>query len=137
MKTYTFTKLDGAWFITLPAVLREYNKTDFTLVEREGGALDEIAGGISRVAVYLDRKPFEKALVLELETFVDAVELGYYRLYNGEGNLLKEHLPLSELSLLLYGELPERIYLQRKITSRTGEENQPGFSSALFPKINR
>jgi hypothetical protein len=114
MKTYTFIKKKGQWFLNLPLNLREFNETTYTHVENAGGALDEMASGENQLSLSMDVKPLKSALVLELEGFptADGVE-GFYQLRNNKGLLLKNHLPLSDLSLLLYGELPEHIYLRQ------------------------
>ena len=115
MKTYTFTKRKGKWFLELPPRLKEFNQTDFTQVEQTGGALDEFAHGKSKVFISIDTKPLKKAAVLELEPDTETPELtGCYRLLDRKGALVKDHLDLSDLDLLLFGEFPERIYLRRK-----------------------
>lgn len=116
MKTYTFTKRKGRWYIELPLRLKEFNQTDFTQVEETGGALDEFARGKSKVDISIDTKPLKKAAaVLELETDTQPRDpVCYYRLRDKKGVLLKDHLNLSDLDLLLFGEYPERIYLRRK-----------------------
>ena len=100
--------------MNLPLDLQEFNETTYAHVENAGGALDEIAAGEDRLFLRMDVKPLKSASVLELESFsgTEGVE-GFYQLRNKEGLLLKNHLPLSDLSLLLYGELPECIYLRR------------------------
>lgn len=114
MKTYTFTKRKGSWFLELPPRLKEFNQTDFTQVESTGGALDEMAHGKSRINISIDTKPLNKASVLELETDAEPGGSSCYRLLNTKGALVKDHLDLSDLDLLLFGEYPERIYLRRK-----------------------
>lgn len=115
MKTFTFIKRNRAWYLRLPPGLREYNQSDFARVERGHGAFDELAGGKSRVAFSLDTQPLERASVLELETLPTGRRLGgFYRLRNAQGVLLRHHLGLLDLSLLLYGELAERIYLRKR-----------------------
>ena len=114
MKTYTFIKKRGQWFLNLPLDLREFNETPYAHVENAGGALDEIAAGENRLSLKMDVKPLKSASVLELEGFSETKGMeGFYRLRTNEGRLLKNHLPLSDLSLLLYGELPDCIYLRR------------------------
>lgn len=115
MKTYTFTKRKGRWYLELPLRLKEFNQTDFTLVEETGGALDEFAHGKSKVDISIDTRPLREASVLELETATAPGDPGgCYRLLDRKGTLLKDHLNLSDLDLLLFGEYPERIYLRRK-----------------------
>lgn len=115
MKTFTFTKRHGHWYIRLPRSLEEFNQTDFARVENALGALDEVACGKRKVSLRVDTKPIKKAAVLELEMLPQTASLyAYYQMRNNKGVLLRDHLPLSELSLLLFGELAERIYLRRK-----------------------
>lgn len=115
MKTFTFTKRNGHWYIRLPRDLKEFNRTDFAHVENAFGALDEVARGKSKVSLCMDTRPIRKASVLELELQPQSASIyAYYQMRNKKGILLRDHLPLSELSLLLFGELPERIYLRRK-----------------------
>lgn len=116
MKTYTFTKRKGTWYVELPIRLKEFNQTDFTQVEGSGGALDEFARGKSKIDISIDTKPLKKAAaVLELETGTPLLDPGcFYRLRDKKGVLVKDHLDLSDLDLLLFGEYPERIYLRRK-----------------------
>lgn len=115
MKTYTFTKRKGRWYVELPLRLKEFNQTDFTQVEETGGALDEFAHGKSKIDISIDTRPLKKASVLELEPLTEHRDMGgYYRLRDRKGVLLKNHLGLSDLGLLLFGEFPERIYLRRK-----------------------
>lgn len=114
MKTYTFTKRKGRWYLELPPRLKEFNQTDFTQVEETGGALDEFARGKSRVNISIDTKPLKKSSVLELVTTEPQNGNGCYRLLDKKGVLVKDHLDLSDLELLLFGEYPERIYLRRK-----------------------
>jgi hypothetical protein len=115
VKTYTFRKRKGRWYLELPPRLKEFNQTDFTQVEESGGALDELAYGKSRVDISIDTRPLKSASVLELETTAAASgQGGCYRLLDRTGRLLKDHLNLTDLDLLLFGEYPERIYLRRK-----------------------
>lgn len=114
MKTYTFTKRKGRWFLELPPRLKEFNHTDFTQVESTGGALDELAHGKCRINISIDTRPLKKAAVLELETDSGPEGGGCYRLLDRKGVLVKDHLELSDLDLLLFGEYPQRIYLRRK-----------------------
>lgn len=115
MKTYTFTKRKGRWYLELPLRLKEFNQTDFTQVEEAGGALDELAHGKSKVDLSIDTKPLKKAAVLELETADGGGQQeGCYRPMDRKGTLLKDHLNLLDLDLMLFGEFPERIYLRRK-----------------------
>ena len=100
--------------MNLPLDLQEFNETTYAHVENGGGALDEIAAGEDRLSLSMDVKPLKSASVLELESISETEGIeGFYQLRNKEGQLLKHHLPLSDLSLLLYGELPDCIYLRR------------------------
>lgn len=125
MRTHTFIKTAGQWFINLPAALREYNQTDYTYVENSGGLLDEIAAGRTRIAVCWDTEPFRNALILELEPSGGSHSEALYRLRKADGVLLRKHLPLLCLGLFLYGELPERIFLRGKTVHKSEKQDAP------------
>ena len=116
MKTYTFTKKKGHWYINLPVGLKEYNETEFTLVEKTGGALDAVACGECNIRLRIDTKPMKDAVVLELEDGVafPQHQTSSYNLRNQKGKLVKQNQGLDHLSLFMFGELPERIYLCKK-----------------------
>lgn len=115
MKTFSFTKKKGQWYVTLPLSLKEFNQSEFACVEEKGGALDSVAHGKSKLSLKIDTRPMKHAAVLELEDGVqNNHDGGLYCLRNTRGRLVKQHLGLENLSLMMFGELPERIYLRKK-----------------------
>jgi hypothetical protein len=66
------------------------------------------------VTIEVDTQPFEKAVELELIAHGDENSGGgCYRMRNRLGKVIQQELWLCDVPLLLFGDIPERIYLKR------------------------
>lgn len=115
MSTHTFTKENGAWHIDCPRFLQQIgNEADFTLLQGAKRILDFIAKGATKMTITMDTQPLEKAGILQLVELGDASKGGgYYQVLNNEGKLLKRKLWLCDVTLFVFGDIPERIYIRR------------------------
>jgi hypothetical protein len=63
----------------------------------------------------MDTEPFEGADLLELDQLGSPTEGGgYYRLFSRMGKLIAQALWLCDISLHIFGDIPERIYIRRE-----------------------
>lgn len=117
LKAHTFIKENGKWHIDFIELLQSgVNKVDHILAEGSDTVLDVIARGKKRLRVVMDTRPFEGASVLELTRLCEApLGGGYYRLYSSSGRLIKQDLWLCDMCLLVFGDIPERIFVRRQV----------------------
>ena len=73
--------------------------------------LQLLAGKRNELWLQLETTAFSGASVLVLDEFCPAPRGGaYYRIYPRWGQVLQQRLWVFEVSLLIYGDFPERIY---------------------------
>ena len=67
VRTYTFIKEDGHWFIHLPEYIEQgWSNSDLEMAEGAHKLLNSIAWGRNKVTISMSTEPFEGADVLEL-----------------------------------------------------------------------
>lgn len=113
---FTFVKEENHWYISVPEDTHEHDRSAFSLLsDGVHRLLDFVARGRNKVTLTLDTEPFEGADVLEL-TELGSPEKGggYYRLFSRMGKLIAQTLWLCDISLLVFGDIPERIYIRRE-----------------------
>lgn len=126
MKTYIFTKENGNWFVNFSRGLKEFNRTEFALVDGAATLLDTLSNGHSSVPLKIDSRPFRKASVLELmEWGHDIADDGHYRMSDEKGNVLQPNVCLSELTLLVFGDIPDRFYVYAPVQGEREPEEVP------------
>ena len=113
---YTFVKEENHWYISAPEDTHEHDRSAFSLLsDGVHRLLDFVARGRNKVTLTLDTEPFEGADLLELtELGTDEKGGGYYRLFSRMGKLIAQTLWLCDISLLVFGDIPERIYIRRE-----------------------
>lgn len=115
MNTYSFTKENGTWYINFRHDLKEFNKSDFTLLEESAPLLDFLSNEKKKVTLAIETCPFDKAIKLELIQMCDGDEEGaYYQLTDARGKVLDEKVWLSDFLFFVFGDIPEIIYLRRE-----------------------
>jgi hypothetical protein len=112
---YTFRREEGIWYIHLPAYLEQgWSKTDLQMVEGAHKFLNRIANGTKKVRLRLCTTPVEGAAMLALVEHCDAPRGGaIYNYQRGKDQTRDELFWICDLALLVFGDLPERIYVQR------------------------
>lgn len=113
---FTFVKEDNHWYISAQEDTHEHDRSAFSLLsDGVHRLLDFVARGRNKVTLTLDTEPFEGADLLEL-TELGAPDQGggYYRLFSRMGKLIAQALWLCDISLLVFGDIPERIYIRRE-----------------------
>lgn len=109
-EAFCFTKLEGCWRLILPGSPGK-PPTEVVLTSGIDELLHMLARHRNELWLQLERTAFAGASVLVLDEFCPAPRGGaYYRIYPREGRALKQRLWVCEVSLLIFGDLPERIY---------------------------
>jgi hypothetical protein len=113
---YTFVKEEDGWYITTPDQPDAAGNTTLSLLsDAAHRLLDFVARGRNKVILSMDTEPFEGADLLELDQLGSPTEGGgYYRLFSRMGKLIAQALWLCDISLHIFGDIPERIYIRRE-----------------------
>jgi hypothetical protein len=113
---YTFIKEEDGWYITTPDQPDVMGNSTLSLLsDGVHRLLDFVARGRKMVTLTMDTNPFEGADVLELTELGSVTEGGgYYRLFSRFGKLISQALWLCDISLHVFGDIPERIYIRRE-----------------------
>ena len=115
MRTFTFTKTKGAWYINdFHASNKQQLEPTSSVLEGSEAILNLLAGNGTTVTVNLDTEPFEDAAVLELmqlcQPFLDG---GYYYLHLYAGKAIDFKIWMCDVPKYAFGSMPERIYLRK------------------------
>jgi hypothetical protein len=115
VKTYSFIKEEGTWYIHLPEYLEQgWSKKDLAMTEGAHKLLNTLAGGRYKVTLRLSREPFEGADVLELMEHCPAPKGGaVYLLESCHGKAISSFIWICDIALFVFGDMPEHIYVQR------------------------
>jgi hypothetical protein len=113
---YTFIKEDNHWYITAPEHSSPEDRSAYSVLsDGVHRLLDFVARGRKKVTLTMDTEPFDGADLLELTALGSPTEGGgYYRLFSRMGKLIAQTLWLCDISLLVFGDIPERIYIRRE-----------------------
>jgi hypothetical protein len=113
---YTFVKEEDGWYLTTTDQPDAAVHSALSLLsDGVHRLLDFVARGRKMVTLTMDTKPFEGADLLELTELGSPAEGGgYYRLFSRFGKLISQALWLCDISLLIFGDIPERIYIRRE-----------------------
>ncbi|GAA4339153.1 DUF6717 family protein [Flaviaesturariibacter amylovorans] len=115
MQRHTFIRQFGGWYIDLPEYIAQGgSKADLAMVAGADTLLDMIAAGHDQVTLDIDAAPFEGADELRLLR-VCAPETGGgdYVMEAFEGRRIDQELWLCDVTLFVFGDLPERVYIRR------------------------
>jgi hypothetical protein len=114
-RTYTFLKEEDKWYIDLPDYLEQGGrKEDLKMVAGTDDLLTLIARGKKQVTVTMDTQPFEGADVLGLIELCDQpMGGGYYIMYKCRGREINKRMWLCDVTLFVFGDIPERIYIRK------------------------
>ena len=114
-RVYTFLKENGRWFIDLPEYLQQGgSKADLEMVSGADEMLDAMARGRKKLTIELDREPFDGADLLELEELCEApMGGGYYVMHTYTGRPLGKKMWLCDVTLFVFGDMPQRIYCKK------------------------
>ena len=115
MQTHKFIREHGGWYIHLPAYLEQGgSKGDLAMVAGADTMLDIMAEGKDEVTIALDTAPFDQADRLQLvEVCEPAMGGGYYILHTYNGKPLAHRMWLCDVTLFVFGSLPEDIYVKK------------------------
>ena len=114
MNKYSFTKENGTWYINFRHDLKEFNKSDFTLLEESAPLLDFLSNEKGKVTLAIETCPIDKAVKLELIQMCDDEEGAYYQLTDSRGNVLDGKIWLRDFLFFVFGDFPEIIYLRKE-----------------------
>lgn len=114
--TYSFRKNNDQWFINYQAETNEQSsKTNTRRLKGANDLLSLMSWGRNLVNLTLGTQPFEDAVVLDLVQLCDEKKGGgYYFIRNYRGIEVNKLLWIEDLSLLLFGDIPERIYIRKE-----------------------
>ncbi|MEI6949538.1 DUF6717 family protein [Paraflavisolibacter sp. H34] len=112
---YTFIRENGRWHIDFPGYLERGGHLEDLLME--AGAddlLDFLARNKRKVTLMLDTEPFDGSDSLELTELCDAPMGGaYYLLPVYRERAVNRKMWLRDLTLFLFGDMPQRLYIRR------------------------
>ena len=116
MKQYTFYKQADGWFIDLPQYIAQGgHKGDLEMVEGADKMLDIMSSGKATVTVNISKEQFDGADVLVLkEKCAPPKNGGVYVMPTFEGKEINLTLWLCKVTAYVLGEIPEKIFIQRK-----------------------
>ena len=112
---YRFVKEGGLWYIDLPEYLAQGGrKADLLMVEGADDLLDFMADERKSISMELDTVPFDGADVMDLLELCQAPKGGgYYILHTYQQQVLQKKLWLCDVTLFVFGDMPERIYVKK------------------------
>jgi hypothetical protein len=106
MITHTFLRSERWW------TLQEKAKRE--LIASDDAILEVMANGCRKMTLCLSTLPFGKADMLDLKELYTAPKGGgFYIMQTYKGRTFEKQLWLCDLPLLVFGDLPEKIYVQR------------------------
>lgn len=113
---YTFIKDQDHWFLSAPEHAHERDHSAVSVLsDGVHRLLDFVARGRNKVTLTMDTEPFEGADLLELTELGSADKGGgYYRLFSRMGKQIIQALWLCDITLHVFGDIPERIYIRRE-----------------------
>jgi hypothetical protein len=115
IKPFTFIKKDDIWFIDHSERNELGIKADCEAIAGADDILDMLARNKKRVTITMDTLPFDRADELELIELCDAPKGGgYYLVRTFRGREINRKIWLCDSTLLLLGEMPERLYVRRE-----------------------
>lgn len=127
---YTFRREEGQWYIDLPVYLSHgWTRQDLQMTEGAHKFLNRLAGGAQKLRLRLRTLPWEGSHTLELVEHCEAPSGGAIYLYRKDkGQSEGELFWICDLALFVFGDMPERIYVQRlpgkagqRATQKNGE----------------
>ena len=134
---YTFRREDDYWYLCLPHDNRYgLHKEDLQLKEGALKILNKLANGSARVRLRLSAAPLEGADELELVEHCEAPRGGaiyLHKMYRdkNDGDLFW----ICDLALLVFGDMPERIYVQR-LPAKEKQRRKQKTQDSLFKEQN-
>jgi hypothetical protein len=116
LKTYTFIKTDGEWFIDLPEYIEQGGSAgDLQMVDGADTMLEVMAGTNESVTLTIATGPFENADELVLTEKCDPIiGGGYYLMKTYRGQEINRSMWLCQVTEFVFGDLPERIFVRQE-----------------------
>jgi hypothetical protein len=106
MITHTFVRNETGWVIQ--------GKSKLDLIATGDAMMEVMANGTRKMTLCLSTRPFGKADMLVLKELCIAPKGGgYYIMQTYKGRKFEKQLWLCDLPLLVFGDLPEKLYVQR------------------------
>ncbi|MFL5740114.1 MAG: DUF6717 family protein [Flavisolibacter sp.] len=114
--TYQFKKEENRWYVCLPEIFRKGFTLFNELSEGAQTMLNTIARGRNQLSLKMDTVPFDGADCLELLEHCTAPKGGaYYLMHTSNGKRVNKKMWVCDLSLAVFGDLPDGIYFQENI----------------------
>ena len=119
IRFYRFYKEDGNWYIDLPEYIQQGGSHEaLRMVAGADELLDLMARFKKTLALMMDTSPFEGADFMELEELCGPpLGGGYYRMHSCRGRKLDKRIWLCDVTLFVFGDMPQHIYVKRTDTS--------------------
>jgi hypothetical protein len=116
LKTYTFIKRDGDWFIDLPEYLEKGGSAgDLQMVDGADTMLDVMADKKASVTMTISTEPFNGADELVLTEKCDPfIGGGYYLMKKYKGQEINHNMWLCQVTEFVFGGIPERIFVRKE-----------------------
>jgi hypothetical protein len=112
---YTFKQEDNVWYIHLPQFLeRGWKEQDLCLAEGARKFLNLLSNGAKNLHLRISTQPLPNAGTLELVEHCEAPRGGaIYLFMPAAGHSQGELFWICDLALFVFGDMPDRIYVQR------------------------
>ena len=121
-EVYFFKKIEKDWYLLGCDYLTENkNKPKAELLGGANKILNILSNGEGEISLRISKDFFEGSSLLLLSQLCDAPEGGGLYHLNA-GTVHKNPVAINDLSLLLFGDIPERIFVQR-LKSKKKKEN--------------
>ena len=112
-ETYCFKKIEKDWYLlSCDHVTANQNKPKAELLGGANKILNILSNGAAEISLRISKDFFEGSGLLLLSQLCDAPEGGGLYYFN-TGTEYKNPVAINDLSLLLFGDIPERIFVQR------------------------
>lgn len=112
---FTFKRENGQWYVHLPVYLNQgWSKEDLQMVEGAHKFVNRISKGAQKVRLRLNTDPFTGSDVLQLVEHCTEPKGGAIYKFVQDGDSRSGLLFwICDLALFVFGDMPERIYVQR------------------------
>lgn len=134
--SFTFKREDGRWYIHLPRYLAQgWSKEDLQMTEGAHKFLNRIANGRHKVRLCLSTVANTGCDRLELIEHCAAPKGGGLYGFVTEEGTSNSRFWICDLALLLFGDIPDRIYVQRvSLRGKLVPEDYTNPAEAILPR---
>ena len=126
-QVYTFRRQGSRWYITY--LSGGWSMQDMELTEGADKFLNMLSNGLKKLQVRLSREVFDGSNLLQLVELCIEPKGGGIYLFNPGRKSNSSLFWICDLALLVFGDIPERIYLKR-LPLKNVQINEVGTATA-------